>query len=70
QEWAEKYKPIQTIDPTWYSTTTTKITPLELETTIKEIPNIKTIGLSRISNEMLKHLGSRAKTTILDILNN
>ncbi|CAG8622346.1 22699_t:CDS:1, partial [Racocetra persica] len=53
----EEYKPIQTIDPTWYSTITTKITPLELETTIKEAPNIKATGLSKISNEMLKHLG-------------
>ncbi|CAG8792972.1 23444_t:CDS:1, partial [Racocetra persica] len=39
-------------------------------TTIKEALNIKTTEPSRISNEMLKHLGPRAKTTILDILNN
>ncbi|CAG8812395.1 32906_t:CDS:1, partial [Racocetra persica] len=70
QEWAEKYKPIQTIDPTKYSTTTTKITLPELEITIKKAPNTKATGPSRISNEMLKHLGPRAKTTILDILNN
>ncbi|CAG8825774.1 2642_t:CDS:1, partial [Racocetra persica] len=53
-----------------YSTTTTKITLLELETTIKKAPNTKTTGPSRISNEILKHLDPRAKTTILDILNN
>ncbi|CAG8765680.1 27823_t:CDS:1, partial [Racocetra persica] len=46
------------------------ITPLELETTIKEAPNIKATRPSRISNKMLKHLGPQAKTTILDILNN
>ncbi|CAG8839792.1 9214_t:CDS:1, partial [Racocetra persica] len=57
QKWAEEYKPIQTIDSTWYSATTTKITPLELETTIKETPNTKAIGPSRISNKILKHLG-------------
>ncbi|CAG8808244.1 3386_t:CDS:1, partial [Racocetra persica] len=56
QEWAEEYKPIQMIDSTWYSTTTTKITPLKLETTIKKAPNTKATGPSRISNEMLKHL--------------
>ncbi|CAG8810459.1 21372_t:CDS:1, partial [Racocetra persica] len=66
----EKYKPIQTIDPTWYNTITTKITPLELETIIKEAPNTKATKPLRILNEMLKHLGPRAKTTILDILNN
>ncbi|CAG8780112.1 746_t:CDS:2, partial [Racocetra persica] len=67
---AEEYKPIQMIDPTWYSTTTTKIILLKLETTIKEAPNTKATEPSRISNEILKHLGPRAKTTILDILNN
>ncbi|CAG8844088.1 5730_t:CDS:1, partial [Racocetra persica] len=57
QEWAEEYKPIQTIDPTWYNTTTTKITHLELETTIKKAFNTKTTRPSKISNEMLNHLG-------------
>ncbi|CAG8851188.1 13780_t:CDS:1, partial [Racocetra persica] len=46
------------------------ITSLKLETTIKEAPNTKATEPSRISNEMLKHLGPQAKTTILDILNN
>ncbi|CAG8768936.1 15647_t:CDS:1, partial [Racocetra persica] len=41
-----------------YNTTTTKITPLKLETTIKEASNTKATGPSRISNKMLKHLGS------------
>ncbi|CAG8820103.1 31735_t:CDS:1, partial [Racocetra persica] len=53
-----------------YNTTTTKITPHKLETTIKEAPNTKATRPSKISNKMLKHLDPRAKTTILDILNN
>ncbi|CAG8728917.1 4471_t:CDS:1, partial [Ambispora leptoticha] len=48
----------------------TKITPSELETIIKEAPNTKATRPSKISNEMLKHLGLQAKATILDLLNN
>ncbi|CAG8749660.1 156_t:CDS:1, partial [Ambispora leptoticha] len=50
-EWADEYKPIQTIDPTWYNTITTKITSSELEFIIKEAPNTKATGPSKISNE-------------------
>ncbi|CAG8628747.1 8310_t:CDS:1, partial [Ambispora leptoticha] len=48
----------------------TKITPSELEIIIKEAPNIKATGPSKISNEILKHLGPQAKATILNLLNN
>ncbi|CAG8831217.1 10076_t:CDS:1, partial [Cetraspora pellucida] len=61
QEWANEYKPIQTIDSTWYDTTTTEIILTELENIIKEAPNTKATGPSKISNEMLKHLGPQAK---------
>ncbi|CAG8743487.1 11446_t:CDS:1, partial [Ambispora leptoticha] len=68
--WADEYKPIQIIDPTWYNTITTKITSSKLEIIIKEAPNTKATGPSKISNEMLKHLGPQAKATILNLLNN
>ncbi|CAG8833846.1 13781_t:CDS:1, partial [Racocetra persica] len=69
QEWANEYKPIQKIDSIWYDTTTTEITPIELENIIKEAPNTKATRPSKISNEMLKHLGPQAKSMILDIFN-
>ncbi|CAG8742098.1 1950_t:CDS:1, partial [Ambispora leptoticha] len=67
KEWADEYKPTQTIDPTWYNT---KITLSKLETIIKETPNTKATGPSKISNEMLKHLDLQAKAIILNLLNN
>ncbi|CAG8711586.1 14336_t:CDS:1, partial [Ambispora leptoticha] len=51
KEWADKYKPIQTIAPTWYNTIITKITPFELEMIIKEASNTKATRPSKISNE-------------------
>ena len=41
-----------------------------MEQIIKETPNNKATGPTKISNEMLKHLGPKAKTLLLTILNN
>ncbi|CAG8721842.1 10200_t:CDS:1, partial [Ambispora leptoticha] len=57
KEWADEYKPIQTIDLIWYNTIITKFTLSELEIIIKEAPNTKATRPSKKSNEMLKHLG-------------
>jgi hypothetical protein len=41
----------------------------ELESGIKELKNKKAVGQDEISAEMLRHLGLRAKTVLLEIIN-
>src|SRR5260364_392214 len=66
---ATEYEPIQSIDPMWFEILKNPITLSELEKTLSKTPNNKATGPQNISNEMLKHLNTYAKNTLLKILN-
>ena len=68
-EWKQVYEPINSIDPNIYETTTQRITMDEIADTLLLAPQNKATGPSGISNEILKHLPTKALETLLKIFN-
>ncbi|PKB96564.1 hypothetical protein RhiirA5_434620 [Rhizophagus irregularis] len=55
--WINQYRPKQDINERWYDEVIQPITENEWENTIRQLANDKASGISKISNEMLKHMG-------------
>src|SRR3954451_4460243 len=60
-DWQSTYQPLQNIDPTIYNELVTPPSADDWYRIIDQLPNGKAAGPSKISNEMLKHLGPQTK---------
>ncbi|RIB10956.1 hypothetical protein C2G38_2204734 [Gigaspora rosea] len=69
ESWKKEYKPMQNISEKWYSSLIEEFHIAEVDAIIKESPLKKATGPSQILNEMLKHIGTKAKKIIIDIFN-
>ena len=58
EEWIPFYNPLNTVDPSIYNDLMSAPTEDEWNQIIKSLPNDKASGPSKISNELLKHLGT------------
>ncbi|PKY52450.1 hypothetical protein RhiirA4_425285 [Rhizophagus irregularis] len=66
--WQRQYAPKNDINTDWYNATVKEITEEEWMDTIQELAKDKAAGPSKVSNEELKHLGSKhTLEKILDI---
>ena len=64
KEWKEEYLPKENIKEEWFSKLMSPITEEELNIALKDFPNGKASGISLISYEMLKKLGSKARRVL------
>jgi len=55
--WVEIYKPAERINPLWYAGLMDSPTSLEIQQAIQNGPTGKADGPTRVTNEMIKHLG-------------
>jgi hypothetical protein len=60
QHWRNEYKPKSSIDGSIYNELMTPPDLSEWHSVIRLLPNNKATGPSKISNEMMKHIGSTA----------
>ena len=67
--WFRQYSPKQDIKESWYNEVIQPISESEWDYTIRQLANDKAPGISQISNEMLKHMGSSMKTVTLKLAN-
>ncbi|CAB4422736.1 unnamed protein product [Rhizophagus irregularis] len=67
--WFRQYSPKQDIKESWYSEVIQPISESEWDYTIRQLANDKAPGISQISNEMLKHMGTSMKTVMLKLAN-
>ena len=68
EEWQPFYQPIPTIAPEIYNNLTSIPTADEWYKIIDHLPNEKAPGPSKLSNEILKHLGLTAKKCLWYII--
>ncbi|PKK55293.1 hypothetical protein RhiirC2_802802 [Rhizophagus irregularis] len=61
ERWLAQYASKSDINDEWYASTVKEITEEEWLSTINELANDKAAGPSKISNEMLKHLGNNMR---------
>ena len=62
--WQRQYTPKDIIDSRWYDSVMAAPNDEEWDGIIQSLPNDKAAGLSKISNEMLKHVGPKMKKVI------
>ena len=64
KDWKEEYSPKATVKEEWFSKLMDPVTEEELNKVLKDLPNGKASGISTISYEMLKKLGTGARRVI------
>jgi hypothetical protein len=68
-DWKEQYQPKDFIENSWYNPLSERISIIELEAVIKQLPNKKAAGPSGIKYEMLKNLGEEGLAIFTELLN-
>ncbi|GBC43778.2 RNA-directed DNA polymerase from mobile element jockey-like [Rhizophagus irregularis DAOM 181602=DAOM 197198] len=69
ERWIHQYNPKQDINECWYNEVIQPISESEWKHMIRQLANDKAPGISQISNEMLKHMGTSMKSVTLKLAN-
>ena len=67
--WNKQYTPKSYVDKHWYDSVMAPIDEVEWMNTINSLPNGKASGVSKVSNEFLKHMGPEMRTATRKLCN-
>ena len=68
EQWSRQYSPIPEIDEGWFHSVMVIPSDDEWNQIISSLPNGRAAGLSKVSNEILKHTGSKMSKIIKKLI--